>query len=460
MGMVSSELLTRSHELVSTGFLRKRGGLWQAVVKVREPDGEGGYRWVQRSCSTGVRCDGGGDGGYEAATAAKNRWRDELLVEAVLRMADEVAEERVAEATAPKGDPRLQEPFGDYCREYVERRMGMGLIEPETAVGYQSLIRRYVDGPLGDKCVADVTTEDVEDVIVAMVDRGLSGSTKKKAFNLIKAALSYACDHDGLERNPCTSVKAPEASPPRQNALSLPRAAEVLDLLAGMRATGPVTAARLALLTGLGDGEVCGLQWATAGIDGSGTIGIYQSVSEAKAGAPRLKGPKNRHRIRQIPLTPAACAVLEDRWDEAVREWGEAGAGMPTMDDFVVGTPGGNFLRTETLAKEWRTIASTHDIRGERGELVRFYDLRHTFTTMLMSADAGDANPRDAQAVMGHSTPMMTLGTYTSTNLAAQEASMLRMERAIEEARDDGPGRRAVTPSFARAMGPGAGGRR
>ena len=56
------------------------------------------------------------------------------------------------------------------------------------------------------------------------------------------------------------------------------------------------------------------------------------------------------------------------------------------------------------------------------------HDLRHTFATVFL---ARGGNIKDLQAILGHSSAMMTLDVYASSDLAARSRTMSMVGRDL-----------------------------
>ncbi len=59
---------------------------------------------------------------------------------------------------------------------------------------------------------------------------------------------------------------------------------------------------------------------------------------------------------------------------------------------------------------------------------IRFHDLRHTYATLLLTADV---NPKVVAELMGHSTVSMTLNTYSHVLPSLKENAISKLENLL-----------------------------
>lgn len=431
MDRFHSEVINNAVGAVSTGGLRKVSGIWHAVVRVKRLESNGEYRWIQKSKSTGMPCEPDLASTRRAAQEFLSRWRDELLAGFVLESVDSYIRNRLERARASASDSSyatLQKTFAEYATEYVDSLEEIGTIESSTARGYHSKLQCNINPLIGHIRVIDIEPRDIERLLMSLNDSGVSNSTIRKAFNLTSQVMKHAVRTDGLTVNPCEGYSAPTADPPRHNPLSLDVAREVLDTLASLEQTPPVSAARLALLTGMGAGESCALTWDHCDPSAGEDIFVEYAIGNGAKGA-YLKQPKRPSRRRTIPITRSVRAALEERRERALLEWKQCGAGEPSSEDYVLGRPGRQYTSPQLISKGWIQIARAHGWVGTSGKPVSFYDLRHTFATRMMSAGC---DVRSLQALMGHSTPTTSLRVYTAVDNRAKWEAMDRLDLAYQ----------------------------
>lgn len=415
--------------IVGSATLRRRGGRWCAVVRVRVT-GDDGAVWTQRTRDTQIPCGKVGDEAYEEAMARCLHWRDEVLVSEVLARAQVACDRRVASMRGTDAaTPWLGVGFDEYAAHYLDVLRSTAAVSPETLRGYRGEAFHMISPRMPDKAISAITTEDIESVMAALLGAGYSTGTVKKCMNLLGAMFKRAVMVDGLVRSPCEGVRPPAPDPPRQNALSGSGWSSLLETLASMRQTPVVCAARLALLLGLTREEVCALTWRDWDLaEETGVLRITSAVARAETGYERRK-PKTSARIRSIPITKAAREAGAARRLEAEAECAATGEAGPGADDYVIGHPDGTWFSPGALTHGWSTLCKANGWVGERGLPLTFHDLRHTFATRLV---ASGADVKSASRIMGHSTPSTTLKVYASEDAAAKRRAMDSLEGALD----------------------------
>ena len=111
-------------------------------------------------------------------------------------------------------------------------------------------------------------------------------------------------------------------------------------------------------------------------------------------------------------------ASVEAREVPTSSRWSEASSGTRRS--------GTCFATLSTTA--WATISDCLGLRGRLGKRVTLHDLRHTFATVFL---ARGGNIKDLQAILGHSSAMMTLDVYASSDLASRSRTMSMVGRDL-----------------------------
>jgi len=134
---------------------------------------------------------------------------------------------------------------------------------------------------------------------------------------------------------------------------------------------------RLAAMTGMRRGEVCGIRWQDVDLD-KGRLGLRQQLNVVRSpGAPNgglvfSERTKTDHGRRSIDLDPATVTVLKTQAKRQKEQRLLMGAGWSNVHDLVFTKPDGSPLDPESVAKVF-------DRRVARAGLprLRFHGLRH-----------------------------------------------------------------------------------
>ena len=117
-------------------------------------------------------------------------------------------------------------------------------------------------------------------------------------------------------------------------------------------------------------GELLALQWCDIDLDRA-TLRVERSVEETRRGL-RVKPPKTKRGRRNIALPPETVAMLRDHGKKQIeRRLALGQGGQPVL---VFSTVEGGLLSSDNLSRDWGRVCW------------RFHALRHTHTSLLLSA--------------------------------------------------------------------------
>jgi integrase len=168
-------------------------------------------------------------------------------------------------------------------------------------------------------------------------------------------------------------------------------------------------------------GELLALRWRNVDLARS-VIKVEHSLEQTKAGL-RFKAPKSKHGRRSISLPSSAVAMLSKYRRDQLELRLALGMGKPDADALVFCNHGGTPISPNNFSVTWSTA-----IR-RTGFDVTFHACRHSHASALIAAgiDVVSVSRR-----LGHSSPVITLGTYAhlfrETDTAAAEA----IERVLQ----------------------------
>lgn len=203
--------------------------------------------------------------------------------------------------------------------------------------------------------------------------RPVSPATRRRYLATLRACLTWCVDQDWIQSNPASGAarKGIDVEPPgRTRFLSDEERRRLLETAnhdVNPR-IGPL--ARLALLTGMRQGELLGLRWSDVDLDRG-----LASLQQTKGGTGRA-----------VALAPAAVAILRELHGRRVVGWRHVFASPPAGKS--------TFPRDA-----WERALQDAEIAD-----FRFHDLRHSFASYLLSAGA---TLPELAAALGHRTLAM-----------------------------------------------------
>ena len=176
---------------------------------------------------------------------------------------------------------------------------------------------------------------------------------------------------------------------------------------------------RLAALSGLRRGELCGLRWPVLDLDGDRlTVSRTLLAVRGRLVESEPKTPRSR---RIVDLDPATVAILRDHRRRQLEERLAVGSGY--MDDgYVFARPDGRPWNPELISRVFDRLAARTGLPR-----IRLHDLRHTHTTHLLAAGV---NVRIVSQRLGHASVAFTLDIYGHV-LPGQQASAAEAVAAL-----------------------------
>lgn len=162
---------------------------------------------------------------------------------------------------------------------------------------------------LGARRLEGVTSLDVQAVVSAVVDRGLSPATVRRARNVLSSALDQAVRWRLLVRNPVDQVDVPRQVRREMLAMDLEQARKFL-VAADLGPHGTLFA--FALATGMRPSEYMGLRWQDIDFEGA-TAAVRRTLTRPRAsGGYAFEEPKTPKSRRLVPLPAALVKRLRD----------------------------------------------------------------------------------------------------------------------------------------------------
>ena len=301
---------------------------------------------------------------------------------------------------ASKGHiPLTKETFGGLLTRWLDHIEARGRA-PKTLVENRRMAAAIAE-ELGTKDLQKLRGRDLDAFYDGLGRRGLSATSVRRYHAVCSAALNQAVRWGLLEHSPAAQATPPSLESKEPEA---PTPEEVKLLIERAQSKDPELATLLfvAATTGCRRGELCGLQWSDADLEG-GLLLVRRSVSDLP-GRVELRSTKTGH-IRKMALDPATVAVLELQKERAAERCEAVGVRL-LPDAFV-------WSHAPDCSEPLRPGSVTSRFIALRNELglkhIRLHHLRHFAATVML---AGGVDVRTVAGRLGHSRPTLTLQTY------------------------------------------------
>jgi integrase len=303
--------------------------------------------------------------------------------------------------------PPSQQKLGEYLDQWLKGLPTSGL-RPSTVDGYRRCLL-YVTPALRAKRVDKLTASDLDvlysDLLASgrrQAEGGLSPRSVRYCHTVIQKALGDAVKKGELARNVATSASPPSAKSTKAPEMSwwTPEQLRTFLALTSDEALGPLF--RVAAMTGMRRGEVCGLRWSDVDLE-KGRIEVRQQLLALKGKLSFSERTKTDHGRRRIDLDNATVAVLKSQRARQAADRLAMGAGY-THHGLVFTQPDGSPVDPESVAKVFeRRVAKSELPR------IRFHDLRHTRVAHLIAVGE---QPLLIAKQLGHASSSFTMDRY------------------------------------------------
>lgn len=303
----------------------------------------------------------------------------------------------------------------DYLRWWCQEILP-GSVKESTATDYEWVLEKYVIPAVGRRRLVDLRPEDVQAMLRAMEQRGLSPRTAQLTRAILRRALGTAERYGFVSRNVAALTDSPRVDNKRiEDALTADEASAVLKTVAGDRLEA---LAVVVLNLGLRKGEALALRWDDVAFDEE-TITVCGTLKNPKGGGWRIDTPKSRTSKRVLPLTPAVLHALQAHHERQVHER-EATITEWTDHGFVFATRVGTPTSLRNAHRWWHGATQKAGI-GAR----RFHAARHTTATLLHEQGV----PLEViSAVLGHASLAITADVYTRIGEDVRRSALQKLE--------------------------------
>ncbi len=297
--------------------------------------------------------------------------------------------------------------------------------KPLTLSTYQSRIETHIRPALGKIKLTDLTAAHVQTFYNDLTrNKGLAPKTVTSVHGILHKALKQAVKLRYIGYNPADACDTPRLTQREITPLS---ESEITAFLAELhRSEEPMSRLfRVALFTGMREGEICGLSWDAVDF-ASGTITVRQQLQkEKKKGGSFYIATTKNEKTRTITAAPFVMDLLREEY--AAQRKARLAAGLIWKNEWnlVFTNAIGEHIVPQTALKRFKAVCT----RIGRPD-ARFHDMRHTFA--VASLQEGDS-VKTVQENLGHATASFTLDVYGHVSDKMKKDSAARMEKFIEK---------------------------
>ena len=309
-------------------------------------------------------------------------------------------------------------------------------IKESTYNTYMIFYRKHIkDSNIGNIKIQELVTDDIQGFYNEKMKQGLSATTVRHISVLVREALAHAVRLRYIVHSPHEAVILPKKEQYETSILSVDDVKKLVKMAKYERIYPLIMTA---LFSGMRKGELLALSWENVDLQ-KGSIYVRKSLCRVadyqdEKGVYHTKvvllDPKTKSSKRIIPISNFLIGVLKEH-KEKQEDYknNEAKDFYKADSDIVFANYWGNYMSEREVLNEFYKVLDKYEIPR-----VRFHDLRHTFTSLMLNSSVNgceNINPQIVQEVLGHSSITTTLGTYSHLMKSQKQDSINKLDRLI-----------------------------
>lgn len=313
-------------------------------------------------------------------------------------------------------------PSKDTCDAWFTNWLAAVRLElsPVSHADYTGTVERIFRPAFGHIKLAELDMLTIRKAWSNLAER-LAPASVHVAHRTLSACLSYAVESGLIPSNPCANWRKGRGLPPLRNQEKPALTRDELSALISAARDRSELFAPVVFGAGLGArrGEVCALKWSHVDMS-SGIVTIAEALKELSADN-IITGPPKGGRARKVRLPSSYLALI--------REWRMMQAQQllllghrVTQKDYICTDAAGRNMTPERLTRQFAALAK------QCGLSITFHGLRHAHASLLL---AGGESIKAIQLRLGHSSPSITLNTYSHAIPDDSDGEADRLDRAL-----------------------------
>lgn len=283
-------------------------------------------------------------------------------------------------------------------------------VRESTTLYYQNYIENHIIPGIGHIKLKKLTSPDIQKFYNklktsgrvkkydSMTDFSLSNRSVRGVHMLLHNCLEQAVQERLIPTNPTDGCKIP---PTVKQEMKVIPPGKTGDYLKQAEAHGVLPLFFLELSSGLRRGELLALLWADLDIE-KRIISVTKTVDRIK-GELKVMPPKTVNSIRKIVIPQQAVKMLVE---EHLKH--------PDSPYMFPSPVTGNMYDPDAVGRIHKKLLK----RAELDAGIRFHDLRHTFSTLMIQ---NGVDAKTLAGILGHYSAAFTLDTYTHVTDSMQQ---------------------------------------
>ena len=357
------------------------------------------------------------DGRWQAVFTMGNGRRRWLYADTRREVAEKLTTAlrgRAQGATVPDG----RQTVGAFLTSWLQTTKAT--VRYSTWRGYDGNVRKHLVPAIGKVSLARLSPQHLQKLYADMLASGSSPATVGHVHMIIGLALGQAQRWDAVTRNVQRLVDPPKFRRTDMQTLNEEQVRQFLDVAAGTRLEALF---RLALTTGMRQGELLGLRWRDVDLERR-ELRCRAALVRA-AGGYVVADTKTSGSRRRIALGETTVAALRRHKVTQATERLKVGSAWQDNDLVFTNAVGDHLDPLNLTRRTFRNLLKQADLPP-----IRFHDLRHTAATLALSRNV---HVKIVSEMLGHASIAITLDTYSHVVPTMQAAAAATLDDIVSE---------------------------
>lgn len=272
--------------------------------------------------------------------------------------------------------------------------------------------KRHIIPDLGHYEMEDLTAIRLQQFVVLLSEKGLSGNTQNGVISVVKQSLKNAVIFNVVEKEYSDRIKRSKKIE-RQIGCFTKEEQRKIEEFALTSAKSKMRGIVIALYSGLRIGELLALQWADVDLK-KGEISVNKSCYDSWENGryvKKIEEPKTQNSVRVIPIPKQLVPIFK----ELKRK---------KAFDYVISNQCSHGVQIRSYQRTFESVLKKINV-PHRG----FHSLRHTFATRALECGM---DVKTLSEILGHSDPNITLRRYAHSLSEHKKQMMDRVGKLLK----------------------------
>lgn len=288
--------------------------------------------------------------------------------------------------------------FDTWMQDYKKTTVKIGTYE-----NYQRHYNYYIRNKLGKKMIGDIRSEHIQRLYNDFAKRNFSTGSIKLVSAMLNGCFKQAEKNGIIQKNPVPNATIPRGKAKKEKVVFTVQQQELFLKYAENSYLHDYIA--LALMTGMRNGELRGLQWSDIDFK-KRIIHVNHTLIYSEEKGHILDDPKTKASKRDIPMIDNSYELLKRLHNDSKN--------IIIINllnkDFVFAIKDGHLLTRDRVTLEINKIVKAMKADGIEIGHITCHCFRHTFATRCIELGMP---PQVLKTILGHSNLSMTMDLYS-----------------------------------------------